>query len=334
MKNVLVTGGCGYIGSHTVVELMKSGYNVVIIDNLCNSTADVLDNIEKIVGKKPTFLRGDIRDLGFLDRVFGDYQFDFVVHFAGLKAVGESFKLPLEYYENNVGGTVCLLKAMRKFHVKRIVFSSSATVYGEQTVMPFTEDMPMLPSTNPYGVTKQVIERMIGFYAGEYTDVVAVILRYFNPIGAHPSGLIGENPNGVPNNLAPYILKVASGELPVLSVYGNDYPTPDGTCLRDYIHVADLARGHVAAIEKVSKPGVHVYNLGTGKGTSVMELLHAFEKACGHEIPFKVVGRRSGDIAQMFAGVEKAKKELGWATKYGIEDMCRDSFKYWLTRGK
>ena len=328
MERVLVTGGTGYIGSHTIIELFKEGYEIDVVDNLSNSKEEVLDKIEKISGKRPGFYQVDICDGKALDDVFKKNQYDLVIHFAGLKAVGESVEQPLKYYENNIGGTINLLRSMKEYGVKKIVFSSSATVYGEQPVAKLVETMPTgMGITNPYGETKHMIEEMLKDVAESDPEFEIVILRYFNPVGNHPSGLIGEDPKGIPNNLMPIIMKVARGEMKELSVFGDDYPTPDGTCLRDYIHVVDLARGHVAAIEGI-KPGVSIYNLGTGKGTSVLEMIKAFEKASGRKLPYKIVGRRAGDLAEIFADSSKAEKELGWKTELNIEDAMRDTINY------
>lgn len=328
MERVLVTGGTGYIGSHTIIELFKEGYEIDVVDNLSNSKEEVLDKIEKISGKRPGFYQVDICDGKALDDVFKKNQYDLVIHFAGLKAVGESVEQPLKYYENNIGGTINLLRSMKEYGVKKIVFSSSATVYGEQPVAKLVETMPTgMGITNPYGETKHMIEEMLKDVAESDPEFEIVILRYFNPVGNHPSGLIGEDPKGIPNNLMPIIMRVARGEMKELSVFGDDYPTPDGTCLRDYIHVVDLARGHVAAIEGI-RPGVSIYNLGTGKGTSVLEMIKAFEKASGRKLPYKIVGRRAGDLAEIFADSSKAEKELGWKTELNIEDAMRDTINY------
>ncbi len=328
MERILVTGGTGYIGSHTIIELFKKGYEIDIVDNLFNSKATVVDKIEEISGKRPGFYQVDICDEEGLDEVFRNNHYDLVMHFAGLKAVGESVEKPLKYYENNVGGTVNLLKCMQKYDVKKIIFSSSATVYGEQPVPKLDETMPTgMGITNPYGETKHIIEEMLKDVAESDKDFEAVTLRYFNPVGNHSSGLLGEDPNDIPNNLMPIIMKVSKGEIKELQVYGDDYPTPDGTGIRDYIHVVDLAKGHVAAIEKI-KPGVSIYNLGTGKGTSVLEMIAAFEKASGKKLPYKVVGRRAGDLAEIYADPAKAEKELGWKTELTVEDAMRDTMNY------
>lgn len=325
---ILLTGGTGYIGSHTAIELIKRGYEVEIMDNLFNSKITVLDEIERITGVKPKFYKVDLLDKEGLNKLFSEGNYDIVIHFAGLKAVGESVEKPLKYYENNVGGTINLLEVMSKYNVKKIVFSSSATVYGEQAETEMTEEMQTgVGITNPYGETKHIIEEMLKDVAEADKDYEVTILRYFNPVGAHESGLIGEDPNDIPNNLMPIIMKVSTGEIAELSVYGDDYDTVDGTGMRDYIHVVDLAEGHVAAIEHM-KPGVLIYNLGTGKATSVLEMISAFEKESGKKLPYKIVGRRPGDLATIFANPEKAFKELGWKTKLTIEDAMRDTINY------
>ncbi len=328
-KCILVTGGAGYIGSHTTVELLDRGYEVVVVDNYVNSSPKCIQRVEQITGKKVTCYNVDIRDEKGLSEVFDKHHIDSVIHFAGLKAVGESVAKPLEYYENNVGGTFVLLNVMRKHNVKSIVFSSSATVYGDPERLPIDEECS-LHTTNPYGTTKLMIEQILkDMYVSDNSWAIT-LLRYFNPVGAHSSGLIGEDPVGIPNNLTPYIAQVACGKLPYLKVFGNDYNTPDGTGVRDYIHVVDLAVGHIKAIEK-STPGVHIYNLGTGKGYSVLEVLHAFEKACGHKLPYKFEPRRPGDIAICYASTEKANRELGWKAQYDIDDMC-SSLWNWQTK--
>ena len=329
MMTILVTGGAGYIGSHTCIELLKAGYEVIILDNFYNSKREVLRRIGELSGKEFGFYECDIRDRAGLDRIFQKEKIDAVIHFAGLKAVGESCVKPLEYYENNVGGTVTLCEAMRDAGVKKMVFSSSATVYGMNNPSPLREDMPAGGTTNPYGTTKLMIEQILqDLYQSDHEWSIT-LLRYFNPIGAHKSGLIGEDPNGIPNNLMPYIAKVAVGKLEKVHVFGNDYPTPDGTGVRDYIHVVDLARGHVCAIRKLeTNCGLFICNLGTGKGYSVLEVLHAFEKACGKQIPYVIDPRRPGDIAECYADPTKAKNELGWVAQYGIEDMCADSWNW------
>lgn len=325
---ILLTGGTGYIGSHTAVELIERGYEIEILDNLFNSKITVLDDIEKITGVRPKFHQVDLLDVPAMEKVFEDGKYDAVIHFAGLKAVGESVEKPLKYYENNVGGTINLLKCMNKYNVKKIVFSSSATVYGDQGVAELTENMQTgVGITNPYGETKHVIEEMLIDAAEADSELEVTILRYFNPVGAHKSGLIGEDPNDIPNNLMPIIMKVSTGEIEELSVYGDDYDTPDGTGMRDYIHVVDLAKGHVAAIERM-KPGVSIYNLGTGKATSVLEMVAAFEDASGKKLAYKVVGRRAGDLPKIFANPKKAKEELGWETELTIEDAMNDTINY------
>ncbi len=328
MKKILATGGTGYIGSHTVIELINDGYEVDIIDNLFNSKITVLNQIEKITGKRPTFFQADLLDEAKLDEIFRDGHYDTVIHFAGLKAVGESVEKPLEYYHNNITGTVYLLEAMKKYGVHEIVFSSSATVYGIQDNPEFVETMTTgMNLTNPYGRTKYFIEEIMKDYAIADPEFKATLLRYFNPIGAHESGLIGEDPNGIPNNLMPIIMRVAEGRIDKLHIYGDDYPTTDGTCRRDYIHVVDLAKGHVAAIEHM-KNGVEIYNLGTGTPTSVKEMVAAFEKASGKELPCEITGRRAGDLAEMWANADKAKRELGWQTTLTVDDAMRDTINY------
>lgn len=329
-KKILVTGGTGYIGSHAVVELVSNGYEVEILDNLYNSKAEVLDKIEKIVGVRPKFYEVDLLNYSDVDRVLSDGKYDCVMHFAGLKAVGESVKLPLKYYENNVGGTINLLKSMLKYGVMEVVFSSSATVYGDPGVPEYTETMPTgLNMANPYGETKHVIEEMLKDVSEATPGFKVVLLRYFNPVGAHESGLLGEDPNNIPNNLMPVIMKVAAGELPELLVYGSDYPTKDGTAVRDFIHVVDLAKGHVAALDVLKDgDGVMVYNLGTGNGVSVKEMVSAFEKASGKKLPHRYVGRRDGDLPAYWANVLKAKRELGWSTGLSVDDAMIDTLKF------
>ncbi len=328
MRKILVTGGTGYIGSHTIIELYKKGCEIDVLDNLFNSKIAVLDKIEKITGRKPDFYEVDLLDYEKMDKLFAENDYDLVIHFAGLKAVGESVEKPLKYYENNVGGTINLLKCMKNHGVKKIIFSSSATVYGEQPVTKLDETMTTGTGiTNPYGETKFMIEEILKDVAVSDPEFQAVILRYFNPVGNHPSGLLGEDPNDIPNNLMPIVMKVSRGEIAELSVYGDDYPTPDGSGVRDYIHVVDLAKGHVAAMDAM-KPGVLVYNLGTGKGTSVFEMIAAFEKASGNKLPYKVVGRRAGDLAEIYADPAKAEKELGWKTELTVEDAMRDTMTY------
>lgn len=325
---VLVTGGTGFIGSHTCVELLEKGYEVVIFDNLYNSKRDVVDKIEKISGKKVVFYEADMLHKEELRPIFEEHKFDAVIHFAGLKAVGESVQKPLEYYQNNLTGTMNLCELMAEYGCKRIIFSSSATVYGSPKTVPITEDFP-LSTTNPYGTTKLFLERILSDLCVPDPEWSVVLLRYFNPIGAHESGLIGEVPNGIPNNLMPYITQVAIGRLEKLGVFGNDYDTPDGTGVRDYIHVVDLAKGHVNALNKVvNSTGVNIYNLGTGKGYSVLDIVKAFEKANGVTIPYEIKPRRVGDIATCYANPDKAKNELGWEAQYDLERMCRDSWNF------
>ena len=327
---ILVTGGTGYIGSHTCVELLNNNYEVVIIDNLVNSKSDMVDKIKKITNKDVTFYKGNVQDEELLIKIFKEHAIDVVIHFAGLKAVGESVQKPLEYYQNNLDSTLVLLKTMKRFHVKKIIFSSSATVYGANSNVPFKEDYEVGGTTNPYGTSKLFIEHILKDLSVADGEFGIVILRYFNPIGAHRSGLIGDNPNGVPNNLMPYICKVAIGDLPCLNVFGNDYPTKDGTGIRDYIHVVDLANGHVKAIDKVlSDKGVHVYNLGTGMGYSVLEIVNAFEKENHIKVPYVIQERREGDIAECYADISKARDELRFRPRYGIEDMVRDSYQFY-----
>ncbi len=328
MGKILVTGGTGYIGSHTIIELYKKGCEIDVLDNLFNSKITTLNKIEKIAGKKPNFYEIDLLDFEKMDKLFEENDYDLVIHFAGLKAVGESVEKPLKYYENNVGGTINLLKCMRKHGTKKIIFSSSATVYGEQPVTKLDEAMLTGAGiTNPYGETKFMIEEILKDVAIADPEFQVVILRYFNPVGNHPSGLLGEDPNDIPNNLMPIVMKVSRGEIAELSVYGDDYPTPDGSGVRDYIHVIDLAKGHVAAMDAM-RPGVLIYNLGSGKGTSVFEMIVAFEKASGKKLPYKVVGRRAGDLAEIYADPTKAEKELGWKTELTVEDAMRDTMTY------
>lgn len=326
---ILVTGGAGYIGSHTCVELLDEGYDVVIVDNLDNSNAKAVDRIGEITGKQPVFYQKDIRDKEAMNDIFGKEKPDCVIHFAGLKAVGESVQKPLEYYENNINGTLVMLDAMRKNGCKNIIFSSSATVYGDPAFVPITEECPKGTPTNPYGWTKSMLEQILTDLHTPDPEWNVILLRYFNPIGAHKSGLIGEDPKGIPNNLLPYVAQVAIGKLKCVGVFGNDYDTPDGTGVRDYIHVVDLAKGHVKAINKIKEnPGVKIYNLGTGNGYSVLDVIRAFSKACGHDVPYEIKPRRAGDIATCYADASLAKKELGWEAEYGIEEMCADSWKW------
>lgn len=326
---ILVTGGAGFIGSHTCVELLHAGYDVVILDNLCNSKEEAVRRIETITGKQVKFYPNSLLDEAAVERVFSENQLDAVIHFAGLKAVGESVKKAVEYYHNNLSGTLVLCEAMKRHGVKRFVFSSSATVYGAQATPPLREEMPAGSATNPYGWTKVMLEQILTDIHTADPEFSVVLLRYFNPIGAHESGLLGEDPNGIPNNLLPYISQVAIGKLDHLNVYGDDYETPDGTGIRDYIHVVDLARGHLKAVEKVlGESGVFTYNLGTGTGYSVLEVLHAFERACGKKIPYVIGPRRAGDLTASFADVTKAKRELGFTTQFGIDKMCEDSWNF------
>lgn len=326
--SVLLTGGVGYIGSHTTIELIQAGKDVIIVDNLSNTNVVVLDRISEITGVKLKFYEIDVQNREKLELVFKENEIDSVIHFAASKAVGESVEKPLEYYSNNINNTLVLLETMRKYNVKNFVFSSSATVYGDPHTCPILEDFP-LSATNPYGQTKLMIENMLRDICKADKFLNVAILRYFNPIGAHKSGKIGEGPNGIPNNLMPYITKVAIGQLKELSVFGDDYNTPDGTCVRDYIHVVDLALGHVKALEKLeSKPGLVTYNLGTGNGYSVLEMVQAFSKASGRNIAYKIAPRRPGDIAMCYADASKAKKELDWEAKYNIDEMCEDSWRW------
>ena len=326
---ILVTGGAGFIGSHTVVELQNAGYDVVVVDNLVNASKEALRRVEEITGKPVTFYEADILDRDAMEKVFTENEIECVIHFAGLKAVGESVQKPWLYYYNNISGSLILFDVMSKHGVKNIIFSSSATVYGTPDKVPVTEDCPKGEITNPYGQTKSMLEQILTDIQKADPEWNVILLRYFNPIGAHKSGTIGENPNGIPNNLMPYIAKVAVGKLEKVHVFGNDYPTPDGTGVRDYIHVVDLARGHVCAIRKLETGcGLFICNLGTGKGYSVLEVLHAFEKACGKQIPYVIDPRRPGDIAECYADPTKAKNELGWVAQYGIEDMCADSWNW------
>lgn len=326
--NILVTGGLGYIGSHTCVKLIEAGYNPIIIDNLYNSKKTVLNRIEQITGKSPLFYYGDIRDKALLDTIFKQHTITAVIHFAGLKAVGESVAKPLEYYEQNVYGSICLTQVMRDNNVKNLIFSSSATVYGDKNPTPYLESYSTGNITNPYGWSKFMVEQCyIDLYNAE-KDWSICLLRYFNPVGAHPSGLMGEDPQGIPNNLMPYISQVAIGKREKLSVYGNDYPTQDGTGVRDYIHVEDLALGHVAALKKIADVGIHIYNLGSGTGNSVLEVLAAYEKACNKKLPYQIVDRRAGDIAAFWADASKAKQQLNWQTKYTLDEMARDSWNW------
>lgn len=328
MSTILVTGGAGYIGSHTCVELLNEGYDVVVIDNLCNSSKESLRRVEEITGKEVKFYEGDIADRELIEKILKENDIFAVIHFAGLKAVGESVAKPLEYYINNISGTLAMCDVMRNNGVKNIVFSSSATVYGDPATVPITEEFP-LTATNPYGRTKLMQEEIFRDLYVSDNEWNILLLRYFNPIGAHKSGKIGEDPNGIPNNLMPYIAKVATGQLPQVNVFGNDYDTPDGTGVRDYIHVVDLAIGHVKAIKKLSdNPGVRAYNLGTGNGYSVLEVIENFGKACGKDIPYVITDRRPGDIAECYANATLAKEELGWEAVYGMKEMCEDSWNW------
>lgn len=326
---VLLTGGAGYIGSHICVELVEAGYNTVILDNLSNSSEESVRRVEKITGKQIPFYKTDLLDEAAVNTVFDTEKIDAVIHLAGLKAVGESVAKPLEYYHNNITGTLNLINSMRKHTVKNFVFSSSATVYGTPKTVPITEDFPVGNTTNPYGETKLMIERILTDYQKAVPDFNVVILRYFNPVGAHKSGMIGEDPKGIPNNLMPYISQVAVGKLACLNVFGNDYDTPDGTGVRDYIHVVDLANGHVKAIDYLKNhAGLFVFNLGTGTGYSVLDMVNAFGNACGKKINYTFAPRRNGDIAQCYANPEKAEKELGWKAQKTLEDMCADTWNW------
>lgn len=330
--SILVAGGAGFIGSHTCVELLDAGYDVVVVDNLYNASPEALKRVEKITGKTVTFYEADILDREALNKIFDAHDIEAVIHFAGYKAVGESVQKPIEYYHNNMTGTLVLCDVMRNHGVKNIVFSSSATVYGDPAQIPITESCPKGQPTNPYGWTKSMLEQVLTDIHTSDPEWNVILLRYFNPIGAHKSGLIGEDPKGIPNNLVPYVAQVAVGKREALGVFGNDYDTPDGTGVRDYIHVVDLAAGHVKAIEKLRQnPGVEIYNLGTGNGYSVLQVVAAFEKACGHAIPYEIKPRREGDIATCYCDPEKAKNDLGWVAKYGIDEMCEDSWRWQST---
>ncbi len=329
MQNILVTGGTGYIGSVTCIKLIEKGFSPIIIDNLCNSKKVVLDRIEALTKHRPIFYEGDVRDESLLNQIFKKHNISAVIHFAGLKAVGESVEKPIEYYDNNVYGALVLIRAMRKANVKNIIFSSTATVYGEKNPFPYSEDMPTGDTTNPYSTSKYMIERCLTDLFVTDKDWSISLLRYFNPVGAHPSGTMGEDPQGIPNNLVPFISQVAVGKREKLSVFGNDYPTRDGTGIRDYIHVMDLADGHVVTLEKLANlSGIHIYNLGTGNGTTVLEMIDAFAKACGHQIPYQIKPRRAGDIAEFYAKTEKAEKELGWTAKLSIDEMVADTWRW------
>ena len=329
MKKILLTGGTGFIGSHTAVELIESGYDVVIADDLSNSEASVIDRIEQITGKRPVFYHADVADAEAVEQIFSAQDIEAVVHFAGFKAVGESVEKPLEYYRNNLDTTLTLLEVMKRHQVKSFVFSSSATVYGPKAEVPYQEEAETLGCTNPYGWTKFMIEQILRDAAEADPAMSVVLLRYFNPVGAHESGLIGEKPSGVPNNLMPYITQVAQGIRPKLNVFGDDYPTPDGTGVRDYIHVVDLAKGHVAALEyALSHEGCELFNLGTGRGYSVLDMVRTFERVNEVPVPYEVVGRRAGDLASYYANTAKAEKVLGWKAEKGIEEMCRDAWRW------
>ena len=326
---ILVTGGAGFIGSHTCVELLEAGYDVVVVDNLYNASRKSMDRVEQITGKKPVFYEADILDREALNQIFEKEQIDSVIHFAGLKAVGESVAKPIEYYYNNIAGTLVLCDVMRKHNVKNIVFSSSATVYGDPAFIPITEACPKGKITNPYGQTKGMLEQVLEDIHVSDPEWNVILLRYFNPIGAHKSGLIGEDPKGIPNNLVPYVAQVAIGKLECLGVFGDDYDTPDGTGIRDYIHVVDLAIGHVKAIDYIfTNPGLDIINLGTGVGYSVLDMVKAFSKACGKDIPYEIQPRREGDIAMCYANPAKAAEVLGWKAEHGLDEMCADSWKW------
>ncbi|MBK5142764.1 UDP-glucose 4-epimerase GalE [Budviciaceae bacterium BWR-B9] len=327
--NVLITGGIGYIGSHTCVQLIEAGHTPVIIDNLCNSKASVLKRIEQLTGHKPAFYNGDVRDAALLDKIFAEHRIDSVIHFAALKAVGESVNKPLEYYDNNIHGSLTLVDAMRRAGVKNFIFSSSATVYGDQPVTPYVETMQTRRPSSPYGNSKLIIEQCLEDIQKAQPDMSVALLRYFNPVGAHSSGLMGEDPQGIPNNLMPFIAQVAVGRREYLSIFGNDYPTPDGTCVRDYIHVVDVADGHVAALNKVTHhPGTYIYNLGAGFGYSVLDVVNAFSKACGKPVPYQFAARRDGDLASYWADSTKAANELGWQVKLNLDNMCADTWRW------
>ena len=326
---ILVTGGTGFIGSHTCVELINEGHEVIILDNLCNSKPEVVDSIKKITGRDLTFYKGDLLNISSIESIFDEHDIDCVIHFAGLKAVGESVEKPIEYYHNNITGTLNLCEVMKKHDCKKIIFSSSATVYGDPEIIPITEDCKKGVCTNPYGWTKSMIEQILTDLHTSDEDWSVILLRYFNPLGAHESGLIGDNPNGIPNNLLPYVMKVALGQLPKLGVFGDDYNTPDGTGVRDYIHVVDLAKGHVKALDKLmSDSDVNIYNLGTGIGYSVLDVIKAFEKANDVHIPYEIKPRRAGDISTCYADSSKATAELGWKAEYDLEKMCKDSWNF------
>lgn len=327
--DVLITGGMGYIGSHTCVQMIAAGMTPIMVDNLCNAKAEVLNRIEALTGVRPAFYQGDIRDEAFLDSVFAKHDVQAVIHFAGLKAVGESVRKPIEYYDNNVNGTLVLVRSMRKAGVKSLVFSSSATVYGDPQTVPITETSPTGATTNPYGRSKYMVEQCLADLVVAEPEWSITLLRYFNPVGAHPSGTMGEDPQGIPNNLMPFIAQVAVGRREKLAVFGNDYATPDGTGVRDYIHVMDLADGHIAALQVVgTQAGLHIYNLGTGKGSSVLDMVNAFSQACGKAVPYEICPRRPGDIAECWASTEKAQRELGWQAKLSLADMTADTWRW------
>ncbi|MBY7993969.1 UDP-glucose 4-epimerase GalE [Vibrio fluvialis] len=327
--DVLITGGMGYIGSHTCVQMIAAGMTPIMVDNLCNAKAEVLNRIEALTGVHPAFYQGDIRDEAFLDSVFAKHDVQAVIHFAGLKAVGESVSKPIEYYDNNVNGTLVLVRSMRKAGVKSLVFSSSATVYGDPQIVPITETSPTGATTNPYGRSKYMVEQCLADLVVAEPEWSITLLRYFNPVGAHPSGTMGEDPQGIPNNLMPFIAQVAVGRREKLAVFGNDYATPDGTGVRDYIHVMDLADGHIAALQAVgTQAGLHIYNLGTGKGSSVLDMVNAFSQACGKAVPYEICPRRPGDIAECWASTEKAQRELGWQAKLSLADMTADTWRW------
>ncbi|ELI5716968.1 UDP-glucose 4-epimerase GalE [Vibrio fluvialis] len=327
--DVLITGGMGYIGSHTCVQMIAAGMTPIMVDNLCNAKAEVLNRIEALTGGRPAFYQGDIRDEAFLDSVFAKHDVQAVIHFAGLKAVGESVSKPIEYYDNNVNGTLVLVRSMRKAGVKSLVFSSSATVYGDPQTVPITETSPTGATTNPYGRSKYMVEQCLADLVVAEPEWSITLLRYFNPVGAHPSGTMGEDPQGIPNNLMPFIAQVAVGRREKLAVFGNDYATPDGTGVRDYIHVMDLADGHIAALQVVgTQAGLHIYNLGTGKGSSVLDMVNAFSQACGKAVPYEICPRRPGDIAECWASTEKAQRELGWQAKLSLADMTADTWRW------
>ncbi|EOB6642568.1 UDP-glucose 4-epimerase GalE [Vibrio fluvialis] len=327
--DVLITGGMGYIGSHTCVQMIAAGMTPIMVDNLCNAKAEVLNRIEALTGGRPAFYQGDIRDEAFLDSVFAKHDVQAVIHFAGLKAVGDSVSKPIEYYDNNVNGTLVLVRSMRKAGVKSLVFSSSATVYGDPQTVPITETSPTGATTNPYGRSKYMVEQCLADLVVAEPEWSITLLRYFNPVGAHPSGTMGEDPQGIPNNLMPFIAQVAVGRREKLAVFGNDYATPDGTGVRDYIHVMDLADGHIAALQVVgTQAGLHIYNLGTGKGSSVLDMVNAFSQACGKAVPYEICPRRPGDIAECWASTEKAQRELGWQAKLSLADMTADTWRW------